>query len=336
MSLLSSYRLRIRRQRKLVRAYRKARSLQPLANRTEKIRRNDLLLMSTIRNERLRLPYFVDYYRQLGINHFLFVDNGSEDGSADWVRRQPDCSIWHTGESYRQASFGIDWINYLCRRYGDGHWCLTVDADEFLVYPFCNDRPLAALTDWLDASRIRTFSAMLLDMYPKGALEDQPYHAGDDPMQIARWFDYGNYTHKLNPLYGNLWIQGGPRARVFFADRPEKAPALNKIPLVKWHRKYAYVSSTHMLLPRGLNLVYDQWRGEKPSGLLLHPKFLDTFPMRAQQETQRSEHYGRSAEYAAYCKSLAETPDLWCEEAREYQDWKQLEALGLMSKGNWA
>ena len=40
-----------------------------------------------------------------------------------------------------------------------------------------------------------------------------------------------------NHLYGNLWIQGGPRARgCSFADDPKRAPALNKIPLVKWRQ----------------------------------------------------------------------------------------------------
>jgi hypothetical protein len=43
-------------------------------------------------------------------------------------------------------------------------------------------------------------------------------------MEITAWFDSGNYTISKNPLYGNLWIQGGPRARVFFADDPYRAP----------------------------------------------------------------------------------------------------------------
>ena len=53
---------------------------------------------------------------------------------------------------------------------------------------------------------------------------------------------------------------------MFFSDQPENAPALNKIPLVKWHRSYVYASSTHALLPRGLNLTYDENGGEKASG----------------------------------------------------------------------
>ena len=87
---------------------------------------------------------------------------------------------------------------------------------------------------------------------------------------------------------------------MFFADLPERAPALNKIPLVKWDRDYAYVSSTHMLLPRGLNLVYDEWGGEKASGCLLHAKFLDTFAAKAEEEMERGQHYANSHEYRAY------------------------------------
>lgn len=307
-----------------------------MANRTRAIRPGDILLYSTLRNERVRLPYFLDYYRDLGVNHFLIVDNGSNDGSADYLREQADVSLWATGESYKRSRFGVDWLNWLQRRYGHGHWCLVVDPDEFLIYPFCDTRPLRALTDWLDASSIKSFSAMLLDMYPKGRLDAQPYREGQDPIEIARWFDSGNYTLRKNKRYGNLWIQGGPRSRVFFPDAPEKAPALNKIPLVKWDRKYTYVSSTHMLLPRGLNQVYDEWGGEKASGVLLHAKFLDTFSAKAAEELERGQHYSASVEYRAYAESLKDDPELWCKWSEKYINWRQLEILGLMSKGNWA
>ncbi|SEF88098.1 glycosyltransferase family 2 protein [Jhaorihella thermophila] len=336
MGAWQSYRLRLQRKRWLVRAFRKRRELKRIADRTAQIRTDDLLLLCTQRNERVRLPYFLRYYRSLGINHFLFVDNDSDDGSLDYLAKQPDVSVWHTGASYKRSRFGVDWLNWLARKYGHGHWCLTVDPDEFLIYPFCDTRPLRALTDWLDASSIRSFPAMLLDMYPKGRLNEQGYEPGQDPIEIACWFDSGNYTIRRNKRFGNLWIQGGPRARVFFPDQPEKAPALNKIPLVKWHRNYVYVSSTHMLLPRGLNLVYDEWGGEKASGLLLHAKFLNTFPAKAKEELERKQHYAASVEYRAYAEKLEENPDLWCKWSEKYINWRQLEILGLMSKGNWA
>jgi Glycosyl transferase family 2 len=336
VGIVNTIKLRWQRKGFLARAVLRSRQLSAVQNRTRLIRPNDILLFCTLRNERVRLPYFLSYYRELGITHFLFVDNGSDDGSREYLAAQTDVSVWTTQASYRSSRFGMDWLTYLHRRYGHDHWCLTVDADEFFVYPFCETRPLKALTDWLDVSAVRSFSALLLDMYPKGNPSDQPYVEGQNPFDQTGWFDSGNYAISRNPLYGNLWIQGGPRARSFFADKPSGAPALNKIPLVKWHRRYAYVNSTHMLLPRGLNLVYDSWGGEKASGVLLHAKFIDNFAAKAEEEAVRRQHFANSAEYRAYRDSIKSQPDLWCRWSEKYINWRQLEILGLMSKGNWA
>ena len=336
MGIWKTYRLRLARKRWRFRAFRKRRELVPVVSRVANIRPHDLLLVSTVRNEKIRLPWFLRYYRDLGVNHFLFVDNDSDDGTRDYLADQADVSLWTTKHSYKRSRFGIDWVNWLLMRHAHGHWAVVVDPDEFLVYPFCDTRPLRALTDWLDASSIKSFSAMMLVMYPKGPISQHPYREGQDPLEIANWFDSGNYSMTRNPDYGNLWIQGGPRARMFFSDNPERAPALNKIPLVKWRREYAFVSSTHMLLPRGLNQVYDEWGGEKASGCLLHAKFIDTFAQKAQEELARKQHYANSHEYRAYQEGMAASPDLWCKWSEKYINWRQLEILGLMSKGNWA
>ena len=336
MGALDSYRLRLERRRGRIRAFRKRRELKIVENRTSQIKPSDIILFTTMRNERVRLSYFLRYYRDKGVNHFVIVDNDSDDGSREFMAEQPDVSLWTTKKSYKKSRFGVDWLNWLQAKYGHGHWTLTVDVDEFLVFPFSDTRSIRALTDWLNASGIRSFSAMLLDMYPKGRIDALPYRAGQDPFEIASWFDSGNYTIAKNKRYGNLWIQGGPRARSFFTDAPKNAPAMNKIPLVKWHRSYTYVSSTHMLLPRGLNKVYEEWGGEKASGCLLHAKFLDTFGAKAKEELARGQHYANSHEYKAYHDAMQENPDLWCKWSEKYINWRQLEILGLMSKGNWA
>lgn len=334
--VLDSYRMRVRRKYFLARAFRKRRELKLLLDQTDRIVPGDILCFVTARNELVRLPYFLQYYRSLGVDHFLFVDNGSDDGSVEFLRRQHDVSVWRTEKSYRASRFGADWMNWLLRQYGRNHWTLTVDVDEFLIYPFCDTRPVRALTDWLDASSVRAFGTMTVDMYPKGPINRQRYRAGQDPFEIANWFDSGNFTFSVNPTYRNLWIQGGARARVFFSEEPKKAPALNKIPLVKWDKSFVFVSSTHMLLPRGLNIVYDEWGGEKTSGCLLHAKFLDVMVEKTAEEQHRKQHFSSSQEYEAYQKRLLERPDLWCKWSEKFINWRQLEILGLMSKGNWA
>ena len=335
-STFNALRLRAVRQWYLGRALRRRKQVQPVKLRLKSVPKDAILCFVTQRNERVRLPYFLDYYRRAGIGHFLFVDNDSDDGSAEYLARQSDVSLWRTTTSYKAARFGMDWLNWLLFRYGTGHWCLTVDPDEFLVYPHCDTRPLQALTDWLDASAIKSFSAMLLDMYPKGPLHEQPYQLGQNPFEIARWFDPANYSIRKNGAYGNLWIQGGVRGRVFFHDDPDNGPALNKIPLVRWERWFAYASSTHMLLPRSLNMVYDEAGGEKASGCLLHAKFLSTFAEKSAEELSRRQHYANSREYRTYHSGLQDGPEFWCEQSCELRDWRQLEELGLISKGNWA
>ena len=115
MGILTSYRLRLQRKRYLLRAFRKRRELKSVVSRVSRIGARDILLFATIRNERVRLPYFLKYYRDLGIGHFLIVDNGSTDGSLDYLKDQPDVSIWHSSQNYKRARFGMDWMNWLLR-----------------------------------------------------------------------------------------------------------------------------------------------------------------------------------------------------------------------------
>ncbi len=333
---LRSYQMRHLRLYLRRRANRKSKELQLKADRTHLIADKDILVFSTLRNEHKRLPYFLKHYREMGANHFLIVDNDSDDGSYEYLLEQPDVSLWRTNSSYKGSRYGVDWLNHLQSKYGHEHWTLVVDPDELLIYPFCDTRSLRALTDWLDASEVKSFGTMLLDLYSKEPLNDLSYQPGDNPMDVTPWFDTGNLMITKNPKFGNLWIQGGVRARVFFKDHPKNAPALNKTPLVKWHRKYTYVSSTHTLLPRGLNLTYDEWGGERPSGILLHTKFLDTVTTKAEEELDRKEHYAGGREYRAYAQALSQNNELWCKWSEKYINWRQLELLGLMSKGNWA
>lgn len=216
MSAISSYRMRLERKRWQYKAFRKRRELKPVADRTKAIGPRDVLLFSTLRNERIRLPFFLDYYRAKGIGHFLIADNNSDDGSTEYLAAQPDVSIWQAKGSYQKSQYGVHWLNWLLRKYGRGHWTLVVDPDEFFVYPFCDTRPIPALTDWLDASDVRSFGAMMVDMYPNGPIDAQPYQEGQDPLEIASWFDSGNYVISKNPKYHNLWIQGGARGAYVF------------------------------------------------------------------------------------------------------------------------
>ncbi|MEM8654459.1 MAG: glycosyltransferase family 2 protein [Pseudomonadota bacterium] len=296
--------------------------------------RNAIRAFVCLRNEMARLPYFLDHYRRLGVGHFYVIDNDSNDGGQAFLADQPDVSLWHTTASYRAARFGLDWTNWLMSLYGHGAWCLLLDADELLVYADHERQDLHALTAWLDARERRAFGALMLDMYPRGALGEAA--TIKDPLETLEGFDAGPYRATRQEPLGNLWVQGGPRARMFFAQNMRRAPTLNKLPLVRWNRRYAFVNSTHSALPRRLNFEYDGPRGSAPSGVLLHTKFLPDVLDRADEDLSRRQHFHDPDAFAGYYSELKARPTLWHDGAQLYAGWRQLVDLGLMNDGGFS
>lgn len=332
-SLVAAYKLRLKRKRLLWRAFRKRRDCKPHVDRTQKIAPNDIIVFATVRNEAHRLVYFLEHYRALGVSHFIFVANDCTDDTVALLGREPDVSVWTTNASYRESRFGVDWLSWLLRKFGSGHWCLTLDADELLVLPENTDLP--TLTAWMTENDAPAVGTTMIDMYPKTRLSAVQYKPGSNPIDHLSWFDADGYTTVFQQKYGNFSIRGGIRKRKFFLDRPEHAPHLQKIPLVFWHRSYVYVSSTHVLLPRHLNSAFDPHRN-LPTGALLHTKFLDSVLAASAEEKERRQHFTHAERYDGYYDWVISDPILWDEHSTFYKDATQLQTLGIMQKGHFS
>ncbi len=310
------------------------RELSVVKDRTASIRRNDLLAFVVLRNEAVRIPYFLSYYRKLGVKHFLFIDNASDDHFMAIISEQADCSVWHTNASYKDAKYGVHWLNHLLKKYGCGHWCLTLDPDEFLIYPHCDSRTLTELTAYLDQEGKASFFSIMLDMYPEGNIDQAHYRAGENPLSVCPWFDGTGYYQDKRPNYGEWWLRGGVRRRAFFADQPWQAPALNKTVLVKWRWYYGYIASTHIVWPNFLNRPHFH-DTLAPTGCLLHFKYLALLRDKVEEEMQRQQHYAGSREYQRYLDGLNSQQTLWTSASTQFRNWQQCVELGLMNVGRW-
>lgn len=283
------------------------------------------MAMLVARDEMAALPQWLDHHRSLGVHHVLAVDNGSVDGTREWLMAQPDVSLWEARGSYQAARFGMDWANALLCRFVPGHWCLTLHADERLVFPHWPERDLHALTAALEAAGREALACLMFDHH--GGLEGD----GGEP-----WFDPGGLNARRQPRFGHMVVRGDPRGRPLLPGEPDRAPVLSKLPLVRWRRGYAHVGSTHHALPSRLNRALDALdpaigAGSGPTGVLLHGKLLPGLGARARRERDRGEH-GRPPFYHA---GLLDEPDLRWPGARRFEGWQQLEALGLMGRGGW-
>lgn len=295
------------------------RHLSSLGEAVPRAASDEIRLFVTLRNEGPRLPEFFEHYRQMGVDRFFVIDNGSDDNSVMLAQAQPNTHIWVTDASYKQSRFGMDWMNALLRRYGHGHWCVSVDADERLVLPQ-EDQDLQRFIQRLAQQGREALGAVMVDLFPKGPL---------DGATRAVWLDPAPLHWAYQPKLQNSWVRGGIRARYFFADRFERAPTLNKIPLIKRHWRYAYVHSTHSVLPRQINHVLGPHDPMAPRAALLHDKFAPSILEKSAEELSRRQHFQNPDLYQHYHRHLSEGPNLWFEGAVVYEGPAQLCELGF-------
>ena len=298
-----------------------------------RLRKSDgCILFSCIRNEMHRIAFFYDYYRALGVDHFVFVDNGSSDGFQEWSADKEDVSVWYTNREYKKAGFGVYWCNFLLRKYGTGRLCVSVDPDEFLVYPHMETRTIKDLGQHLKEIGRPVLGAVMIDAYSDRPIAETVMASGDNPFELCPNFDRDGYVQKLNYMSGTF-IQGGPRLRALNRETPKEAPALNKIPVVWWEKEYRYQSSAHDMWPWRLNRASTK-AGIPLSACLFHFKFVSSLKEKVEEEMTRRQHYGGSREYKRYKDNLRST--LYLEGVSvKYENPTQLVELGLMNRGEW-
>jgi hypothetical protein len=321
----------------------------------------EIRAFSKCRNERLRLPAFLNHYRALGVHRFFIVDNDSSDGTVEYLASQPDVHVFRATNRFREARGGIDWLNALLAEFGVGAWCVTVDIDELLVYPGSEHVALHTFTDYLDQHGYKAVACLLLDLYPAGPLKECAYKAGEDLLAAAPYFDAGPYEEVPIDLCPGVLIRGGMRERVFYPEFRTRGlgvkmyeamrgraarrvpllhelqwlrwrgnpPVLTKVPLARWDEKSRYLSP--------------HWVSRKivapTTGALLHFKFLADFHRRALEDTDRGEHHDGTSEYRRYARKLSEDADLGLlyEGSTRFEGTVQLVRLGLMHDAqDWA
>lgn len=315
-------------------AVKHARDLTCVQDNTDAIGSGDILLFTTLRNESPRIPYFLDYYRRLGVRHFLIVDNESDDGFMDLVAREQDVSVWHTAASYKASNFGMHWLNSLLRKFGSGHWCVTCDPDEFLVYPYCDQRNLQELAEFLASEQRNSLCCVMLDMYSDRPVGETRYQPGDDPFAVAPYFDGAGYVQSRGWLRETK-IAGGVRRRLFFRDSPDKAPSIHKTPFVKWRYSYSYFLSMHQLVPEGLNMGHTGGH-VCTTGCIAHFKYFSLLEEKVAEEIERKEHWDDSFEYRKYEEQLGQDDRaLTCDHSVRWEGWRQLVDRGFMNIGQW-
>ena len=79
------------------------------------------IVVLCVKNDIRRIQMLVEHYRSLGVVKFAFLDNGSEDGTFEWLLEQPDIDLYRCLERY-QTNVKEGWINRIISHYGFDRW----------------------------------------------------------------------------------------------------------------------------------------------------------------------------------------------------------------------
>ena len=254
----------------------------------DSLEKNHTILICVVKDDLRRIKQFVKHYRTLKINHFVFLDNDSTDGTREFLCKQDDCDVYLCNTTYSSAN-RVAWLNKLIDMYGDNRWYVMVDSDEFIYYPemeFKGINDLIAKAKQIRATRI---SGYLIDMYPNGELFEL---TDDDFLKQIKFFDKDSYY--IHNTYVGVSIKGGPRKRVLHVNNE-----LAKCPIFTLNAN-EIVASAHYLLPRIKAKYNPLWMA------IGHYKFLDDIDSKKVKEAVETEKYaGGSDDYKKYMKQFA-------------------------------
>lgn len=277
-----------------------------------------ILLVACVRNEMIRIAQFLDHYRRIGVDHFAIVDNGSEDGTAEFLAQQVDVSLYRTSQSFAAAGCGWSWIETLLERHTTGRWCLVADADELLVYPGYPDRSLRDLVAYHEAHGFTAMASLMLDMY--AATLCPPKEAVGSLLDLCPYYDSDGIRVMCRVLLDRAQdrLVGGFRQRVLGTR-----VILNKIALFHNVTGVRLSLSNHAIL------------GTRCSDLRavhLHFKYLADFRERVAVEMARGEHWNGASEYRSYARALGDrkTLDVLYAGSRRWAGTKPLVDCGIM------
>lgn len=129
---------------------------------------HEVALILVGRNVAPYLQRFHDHHRALGARYFVYLDNGSRDGSARIAAALPETIVVTSNVNFRDHEAVLRL--FATTLFARGGWRLAVDADEMFDYPGSAALPLPELTRRLAARRHTAVVAQMLDMVPAGAL----------------------------------------------------------------------------------------------------------------------------------------------------------------------
>lgn len=128
----------------------------------------EVVLIALVRDGSYYLDAFFRHYRAMGVQHFVFIDNGSRDDTIARIKAQKGTVIDRCSLPLAQYEDLIR--QHPAQTYGKNRWCLYVDMDEIFDFEGRSQIGIKGLTAYLEQQGYTALVAQMLEMFPKTSL----------------------------------------------------------------------------------------------------------------------------------------------------------------------
>lgn len=246
---------------------------------------NDPIVVIPVKDDLEKIIFQSNQLRNKGFKYFVYIDNGSTDGTLEYILTLPNVEVYSVYANYIAARRN-GWVQQIIEKYGYDRWYLFSDSDEIFCFPQEDFLQVDSLIDFLNLEAIKRVDSIMLDLH-----SNQKDTIWTNDLGKMVFFDTNLY---FKNTFRGTGVKGGFRERVFFDSKYNSGPQLRKTSLVKPDKNFLYAS--HFPLPYNRNF------GFMPVAILKHYKFLTNDKKKYSSRKEDGNFSNNSFEYYKYMK----------------------------------
>lgn len=158
-----------------------------------------VIVLCLVRDGAYYLDAFVEHHLAMGVQHIVFMDNGSRDNTLEIAAERASVTVLRCTLPF--ASHKLAMRTFLAERFGARRWCLSVDIDELWEHPYRAQLSLTTFIRYLEAFGFTACAAHQLDLFAHGDITISG--GSDESIRDLRYYDLSDVVS---------WRPGAPHA----------------------------------------------------------------------------------------------------------------------------